>query len=144
MLTGYRKPSMAPQGLVAAGSCHCPGRKRQRSLYRSRAWREYYREDHPIGVVIFIKECGDPPQTELERLWTSTFLSSLLWFPVNTFLWPSSSETVGPGNPLILPIQVHPSGLRAGQTEGIHRPHRISLSCLIWEMLQMLNSASWL
>lgn len=71
---------MAPQGLVTAGSCHCPEGKGKGAFIGAELERVLCGEDHPIGVVIFIKERGQSLVTlklELERLWTSTFLSSL-------------------------------------------------------------------
>ena len=58
---------------------------------------------------------GDPPQTgtgeimdlHLPLLSPSDFLSMLSFGQ-------AQPETVGPGNPLMLPIQVNPPGLRAG------------------------------
>ena len=91
------KPSMAPQGLVTAGNCHCPEGKGS----------DLYQRVRPVS--------GDPPQTgtgeimdlHLPLLSPSYFLSMLSFGQ-------AQPETVEPGNPLMLPIQVNPPGLRAG------------------------------
>ena len=47
---------MAPQGLVTAGSCHCPEGKGKGAFIGAELERVLCGEDHAIGVVIFIRE----------------------------------------------------------------------------------------
>ena len=148
------KPSMAPQ--VTAGSCHCPEGKGKGAFIGAELERVLCGEEHPIGVVIFIRECGQSLVTllklELKRLWTSTFLSSLPLISCQCF--PLAKPSMKPWGQEIhwcCPYRSTPQGSEQGQTEGIHRRHHISPSlpmpanCQIQEMLQMLlNLASWL
>ena len=153
---GIGKPSMAPQGLVTAGSCHCPEGKGKGAFIGAELERVLCGEDHAIGVVIFIREWGQSLVTllklELERLWTSTFLSSLPLISCQCFpLAKPSLKLWGQEIHWCCPYRSTPQGSEQGQTEGIHRRHHVSPSLpmpansQMQEMLQMLlNLASWL
>ena len=155
MLTGYREAKYGAPGAGNSRKLSLSWRKRQRSLYRSRAWEstmwrgppnrsgDLYQRVWPVS--------GDPQtgigkimDLHLPLLSPSDFLSILSFGQARP-------ETVGPGNPLMLPIQANPPGLRAGTNRGYPQapPYLTKLSDLgdasdVGKLSFLVVAYSWL
>lgn len=159
MLTGYwsQKNSVAPQGLVTAGSCHYPrpAGKGEGAFTGAQAEWVLYGKDPPNKSVGLQKECRQAMVTHVKGAKQDRHLDPSLLAPSDFLLifphWPSPiwSQRARKSTDAA-PYRSASQDSEQGQTKGIHRPqtsHQVGPCLLTVKSRRYLrffvNLASW-